>query len=219
MTGLVDDPGRFRSGAVGVRRGEEIVHAAPPANLVPELMRKLFVYLPEMDEHPLLKSCIFHYEFEFIHPFSDGNGRLGRLWQTLLLTSWKKLFSGVPLETMVRDRQSDYYAALNASNDAGHAGPFIEFMLTAICDTLSRLQQPPVATSVTPPVEKLIALLKKHGEMSNQEILAAFKLKDRRRLRETYITPALLAGLIEYTLPDKPNSRYQKYRLTDLKTS
>lgn len=213
MLGLVDKPGHFRAGAVGIKRGGELLHAAPPARLVPELIKKLFAYLENMNEHPLLKSCIFHYEFEFIHPFSDGNGRLGRLWQTLLLSRWKDFFAGVPLGTMVRDRQAEYYAALNESNRAGHAGPFVNFMLVAIRDTLNSLQTPPVTTSVTPPVKKLLELLSEHGEMSNQDILIAFGLKDRRRLREAYIAPALQAGLIEYTLPDKPNSRYQKYRL------
>ncbi|HNV72358.1 MAG TPA: Fic family protein, partial [Candidatus Ozemobacteraceae bacterium] len=112
MRGLVDDAGRYRTSGVGIYRGKQLVHMAPPANRVSRLMVNLFDWLSKTDEHPLVASCAFHYEFEFIHPFADGNGRMGRLWQTLMLRSWKPLLSYLPIETVIRDRQKEYYRLL-----------------------------------------------------------------------------------------------------------
>ena len=141
MAGLVDEPGRFRSGGVGIQRGEEIVHLAPPANRVPALVADLLAWLKTTPEHPLIASCVFHYEFEFIHPFQDGNGRMGRLWQTLVLSRWNPLFAAVSVETLTGEHQTDYYAALNASNKAVACTPFIEFMLAMIRDALLELTE------------------------------------------------------------------------------
>ena len=105
MAGLVDETGRFRSGGVGIQRDAEVVHVAPPAERVPALMDDLLAWLEKTDEHPLVVSCVFHYEFEFIHPFEDGNGRLGRLWQTLILSHWRPIFALLPVESIIRDSQ------------------------------------------------------------------------------------------------------------------
>lgn len=215
MRGLVDDPGQYRSGSVGVQRGEVVVHIAPPASLVPSLVKELVSFLRTSDLHPLVKSSVFHYEFEFIHPFSDGNGRLGRLWQTAMLCRWKPIFAVLPVESVIRDRQQDYYAALNQSNGVGHSGPVVSFLLKAILQALESFQTP-VTTSVTPPVKVLLKLLSTRGALSNQELLDQLQLKDRRRLRDSSLTPALEAGLIEYTIPGKPTSRNQQYRLTPM---
>lgn len=132
MNGLQDDAGQLRHVRVGVFAGRTIVHSAPPPELVPGLMSDLMSWLESSGDHPLIKSCVFHYEFERIHPFSDGNGRTGRLWHTLILSKWHEEFSWIPIETMVRRRQDEYYEAIAASNDKGDSEPFIEFMLESI---------------------------------------------------------------------------------------
>ena len=113
MQGLVDDAGRYRNKGVGVMKGEQVIHMAPPANRVSILMNDLLNWLKKTNEHPLIMSSVFHYEFEFIHPFTDGNGRLGRLWQTLILSQWKSIFKYIPVESMVYAQKNKYYQALN----------------------------------------------------------------------------------------------------------
>jgi len=137
MKDLVKVPGQFRSGHIGVVRGNEVVHIAPPADSVSGLMADLLLWTKDAAVHPLIKSCVFHYEFEFIHPFPDGNGRMGRMWQTLLLYKWKEIFAWIPVETMIRERQLEYYAALGRSNDAADCTEFILFVLQTIWDRQS----------------------------------------------------------------------------------
>ena len=204
MTGLVDRPGEFRSGSVGIQGGQEILHIAPPAHLVPGLVTALFDYLYSEEMHPLLKSSIFHYEFEFIHPFVDGNGRLGRLWQTLMLQNFNPIFAYIPIENMIRNRQTEYYQALNLANASANSACFVEFILQTIFDT----------NQVTHQVKLLLKCLRNGSELSSSELLSKLKLKDRVNLRKNYLVPALKAGLIEYTVPESPTSRNQKYRLT-----
>lgn len=135
--GLVARPGNFRACNVGVVDGfGNVVHMAPPFANVPSLVKGLFTWLNESGAHPLVKSCVFHYEFEFIHPFPDGNGRTGRLWQTALLGSWRNEFYGAPVENIVWAHQQEYYQAIRASSAAGECGPFIDFMLDKILRTL-----------------------------------------------------------------------------------
>ena len=137
MEGLADDAGRFRSRNAGVFDGGKLIHAGTPASYVPEVMANLFAWMRGAELHPLLVSCIFHYEFEFAHPFSDGNGRTGRLWQTLLLSRWRPALAWLPIETVIRDRQAGYYAAIAQSNAAGTCDAFVEFMLEVIRDALA----------------------------------------------------------------------------------
>jgi len=136
MDGLVPDSGRFRKQGVGIMAGDRMAHMAPPAKNVPHLMNDLFAYLQSSEEIGLIKSCVFHYEFEFIHPFSDGNGRMGRLWQTLILMKEQPLFEFLPFENMIHRTQSEYYRALAQSDKAGHSTAFIEYMLHVIHETL-----------------------------------------------------------------------------------
>lgn len=125
MHELVREAGAFRSGGVGVYKGEQLVHMAPPANMIQELISNLLTWAKTSKVHPLVKSCVFHYEFEFIHPFADGNGRMGRMWNTLLLYKWKPVFAWLPIETLIRERQDFYYAALSKADKAADATPFV----------------------------------------------------------------------------------------------
>lgn len=212
MAGLIDEAGAYRRGGVGVMAGGQVIHMAPPADRVPALMHDLLQWLGPSDQHPLIASSVFHYEFEFIHPFADGNGRMGRLWQTLILTRWNPLFADIPVESLVHEHQLEYYQALQNSTDQTDSAPFIEFMLRMILDAVSSAA-PQVAPQVTPQVERLLEML--DGEMTREELQSALGLQDRKSFRERYLKPALAEGLIEMTIPGKPNSRLQKYRLTD----
>lgn len=137
MAGLVDEAGMFRSGGVGVFDGDKPIHIAPPADRVKELMKDLFNWLESTDDHLLIRSCVFHYEFEFIHPFADGNGRIGRLWQSLILGKLSPIFENLPVENMVYANQQAYYNAIYKSSDLGDSGPFIDFMLEEILNALA----------------------------------------------------------------------------------
>ncbi|WP_027359919.1 Fic family protein [Desulforegula conservatrix] len=136
MSGLVDSPGFFRKGGVGIYNDNKIVHIAPPAIRVDVLMTDLVNWLKSTPVHPLISSCVFHYEFEFIHPFEDGNGRMGRLWQTLILSRWKPVLAYLPVESVVRMRQAEYYQALAEADRLADSTPFIEFMLQALHDAM-----------------------------------------------------------------------------------
>lgn len=208
MAGLIDEVGCYRAGGVGVMSGNVVVHMAPPASRVSYLMVNLLQWLVQSDAHPLIKSAVFHYEFEFIHPFADGNGRMGRLWQSLILSQWKPIFADIPVESLVFAHQVEYYQALQDSTVQADCAPFIEFMLSMILQAISTPQDAP---QVTPQVEQLLAVLR--GEMSREQLQLALGLLDRKSFRMLYLKPALEQGLIEMTLADKPNSRLQRYRL------
>ena len=136
MAGLVNEAGIFRKGGVGVFDGDTPVHIAPPADRIRDLMNDLFVWLENADDHLLIRSCVFHYEFEFIHPFADGNGRIGRLWQSLILGRLNPIFEHLPVENMVYSNQQAYYNAINKSSYLADSGPFIDFMLEEILNAL-----------------------------------------------------------------------------------
>ena len=136
MKGLLDDPGQFRQKNIGIAKGKQVAHVAPPPGLVPGLMKKLFFYLQDKTEMNLIKSCVFHYELEFIHPFSDGNGRIGRMWQTLILLEEYPVFEYLPFETLISKSQKKYYQALAQSDKLGKSTTFIEYMLSIIDDAL-----------------------------------------------------------------------------------
>jgi len=144
MQALVDDAGHYRRGGVGVFGEKGLVHLAPPAERVPMLMADLFNWLKYSKDHLLIRSCVFHYEFEFIHPFIDGNGRTGRLWQSLILGKLHPLFEHLPVENMVYSNQQQYYDAITASTNVGQSGPFIDFMLNEIYKTLKEHQGEPL---------------------------------------------------------------------------
>ena len=192
--------------------GERVIHMAPPADRVPELMAVLFSWLSSTNIHPLVSSSVFHYEFEFIHPFSDGNGRMGRLWQSLILAKWNPVFAHLPVESLIFERQDAYYQAIQDSTKRSDSAPFIIFMLNAIRDALS-VVAPQVTPQVTPQVLELLRVVR--GDITRAELQRMLGLRDRKSFFERYLKPALDFGLLEMTIPDKPNSRLQKYCLAD----
>lgn len=212
MSGLIDEAGLYRYGGVGVMAGSQVIHMAPPADRVPQLMTDLFGWLTATDAHPLIASSVFHYEFEFIHPFADGNGRMGRLWQSLILARWNPLFADIPVESLIFEHQAEYYQAIQESIQTTDSAPFIAFMLRMILDTVTN-SAPQVAPQVSPQVSELLAAIE--GDMGREALQSALGLSDRKSFRERYLKPALADGLIEMTIPDKPRSSKQKYRLTD----
>ena len=143
MMALVDKSGHYRTTGVGVFDGDRCIHMAPPAERVPQLMGDLFEWVRKTDVHPLVSSCVFHYEFEFIHPFIDGNGRMGRYWQTMLLARWKGIFAWIPVETIVKEHQQEYYDVIAKCDAIGNSTAFIEFMLRCLLDAMSRIEEEP----------------------------------------------------------------------------
>ncbi|MCI5223888.1 MAG: Fic family protein [Candidatus Electrothrix sp. AR4] len=214
MSGLLDDPGRLRHGSVGIKRKGEVIHVAPPAEHLPALLKSLLAWLAAADVHPLVTSSVFHYELEFIHPFMDGNGRLGRLWQTLILGRWRSVFFFIPIETVVHNRQEEYYLALRRSDSEGSSTLFVEFMLSGILAACTELSAPEAAPEVTPEVKRLLEVLE--GDMNRRAMQSRLGLKAEKNFRLLYLRPALHAGLIEMTVPDKPRSPRQCYRLTPI---
>ncbi|MDR2675088.1 MAG: Fic family protein [Opitutaceae bacterium] len=223
MLALADAPGEFRKGGVGVFADGKAIHIAPPAERVPALIGNLFDWLENADDHLLIRSCVFHYEFEFIHPFPDGNGRMGRLWQSLVLSRFHPIFQHLPVETMVHDNQWAYYEAINRSTQNTDCGVFIDFMLGEIRDSLLKhkgetfvenAKNDQVCDQAT---DRVILLLKalKPGEKTSFEARNRLGLRHGPTFRANYLVPALAAGLAEMTQPDSPRSPTQKYRLTD----
>ncbi len=139
MKNLIENPGKYRTKSVGIVKGSKVEHIAPPAENLSFLMKDLFAYLKDRSELTLIKSCVFHYEMEFIHPFLDGNGRMGRLWQTLILMNEYPIFEFIPFETLISKNQEEYYNALSASDKEGKSTKFIEYMLQIIDRSLSEL--------------------------------------------------------------------------------
>jgi Fic family protein len=181
MRGLIKNAGHWRTGGAGIYQEDKVIHVAPPASQLPRLMSDLFDWLKYTDAHPLIASAAFHYEFEFIHPFSDGNGRMGRLWQTLILSQWQPLLAYLPVETVIKHRQADYYQRLGEADASSNCSTFIEFLLEAIQQSLQEAidNQPvtnektrvetQVKTRVKTP-EAILSLLKDNPSLSLVEI-------------------------------------------------
>ncbi len=226
MHDLVSNAGALRTSGVGVFQDGRVVHMAPPAHLLRQHMEKLLHWLQTTEEHPLVVSCVFHYEFEFLHPFLDGNGRMGRLWQTLILSKWNPLWAYIPVETIVRMRQNTYYEVLGQCDARGEATLFVEFMLQALHDALCEFESSlnasdNVASSslvhkkaiqFPPYIEQLLTVLQ-GKEYSLKELMEAMGYKDVKSFRTKVINFALEKKLIERTEPDAPRSPTQKYRL------
>ena len=211
----VQESGVFRSHDECVFNGDVCIFMAPPPEFVPEHMKSLFDWMNDAKQtlHPLILSSIFHYEFVFIHPFSDGNGRMARLWQTALLSEWKPIFQYIPLESMIHKFQDDYYDAIAACHVAGNSDVFIEFILNKINMTLDlALQQVSEENSyLTEAVQNLVRVMEYDVPYTATQLMKRLKLQSKDNFRKLYLKPALEKGLIVRTIPDKPKSRNQAY--------
>lgn len=210
MKDLVQNAGHYRQEGVGVFNGEQLLHMAPPAERVPQLMGDLFKWVSKTDVHPLIHSCVFHYEFEFIHPFVDGNGRMGRFWQTMLLSRWKGIFAWLPVETIVKDNQQEYYNVIAQSDAAGNSTVFVEFMLKCLLDAMENYED--MEEEVEELHDKLhdklhdmfpelsekafgvLEVLKVHPGLNAEEIGVQVSLSERQV--KTYLNALKQAGLI-----------------------
>jgi len=205
MEALVDDAGHFRRSGVGVFSGSKTVHVAPSAGNVPPLMNDLFDWLKKSEDHLLIKSCVFHYEFEFIHPFIDGNGRLGRLWQSLILSKLHPLFEHLPVENIVFESQQQYYDAIIQSTKAMDCRPFIEFMLEEILTTLKKRQGEPLkienTDTVNGTVNDTVKLIKANQRITIDEL--ALKLNKSRRTITRIIKKLQEDGVVSRIGSDK----------------
>ncbi len=212
---LLQDSGVFRTHNEGVFKGETCIFMAPPPQFVPQLMQQLFAWMKESRQtiHPLILSSVFHYEFVFIHPFSDGNGRIARLWQTALLSLWNPLFQYIPIESRIQEFQDDYYDAIAACHAAGNSNRFIEFMLDMINLSLDRAieQSTEKNALLTPQVQKLINAMEYNVPYTIHQLMELLGIVSRSSFRKTYLVPALEKKLVFMTLPDKPTSKSQTY--------
>ncbi|MBQ2718306.1 MAG: Fic family protein [Clostridia bacterium] len=213
MNDLVDEAGKIRTSSVGViNQNGDVIHVAPPYQMVKGQLLQLFDWLKTSKPQMLIKSSVFHYEFEFIHPFLDGNGRMGRLWQTALLSNWKPIFKWIPIESIIKDNQEQYYKAISLSTSEGKSNRFILFMLGVIKSALfdiikdSRKHYSHINNQIT----ALMSVIEAYP-MSLTELMEKVGLKSRDTFRKNYILPALEAGLIGMTNPEKPRSKNQKY--------
>lgn len=212
----VEQSGVFRSENEGVFDDlGNCIHVCPPPEQVPILMSQLFLWMKNNKNvvHPLILSSVFHYEFVFIHPFSDGNGRTARLWQNIILSDWKEFFEYLPIESQIKKYQDEYYEAITKCNKAASSNDFIEFMLKMIDDVLTET----IATSTKPLTEKaininkLLNVMEYHVPMSASEIMEHLSIKSKETLRNVYLDPAIEEGFVELTIPDKPTSKNQMY--------
>ena len=212
----VNESGKFRSGDEGVfDENGNCIFIAPKPEYIEKLMNDLFNWMKEKTEevHPLILSSIFHYEFVFIHPFSDGNGRTARLWQNVILSNWKEIFEYVPIESQIKKYQEEYYEAINNCNKVGSSNLFIEFMLDMINKELDNLlnNTEKEITHISIYVTKLLEVMDYNIPMTLCEIMKKLGLKSKDSFRDNYLNPALDNGLIKMTQPDKPTSKNQMY--------
>lgn len=209
------ESGSFRQGDVGVFNGDQCIFMAPPPNLVSGLMSDLFSWMRKNQKkiHPLIMSGVFHYEFVFIHPFSDGNGRMARLWHTLILSKWKPVFEYIPIESQIEKFQDEYYKAIADCHTNGSSDVFIEFILEHINnildDVIEQIRRPDDA--LTDYVKKMLDVMDYEVPYSTVSIMNLLGIKSRETFRKNYLNPALELGLVIRTIPDKPNSKNQRY--------
>ena len=206
---LIKESGRFRSKNAGVYQGEKLIHMGTLPEYIPELINNLFLWLKNSKEHPLIKAAVFHYEFEFIHPFQDGNGRIGRLWHSLILSKWKKFFAWLPIESLVQKYQKEYYMAINNLNKDGESTEFILFMLEIIKETLIELVETQKMTDKVidkmtdknkERIEILIKYLGQNDSISNKEAQSLLGISEAtaRRFLNSLVKENLLVAVGEY---------------------
>ncbi len=211
---IVDESGMFRTGNEGVFNGDRCIFVAPPPDLVPKLMHDLFDWMKNSRNslHPLILSSVFHYEFVFIHPFKDGNGRMARLWQTALLSQWNPVFRDIPIESQIEEFAQGYYDAIDACNHSGNCTVFVEFMLAKINesldDVMKRLQS---ESEISGQVNRLLAVMDFDVPYTAKSLMELLHLSSRDGFRRNYLVPAIEQGLVRMEHPDKPSSRSQRY--------
>ena len=220
LTFLVEkDAGKFRNHGEGVRDGDKIIFVAPPENMVNPLMNQLFDWMKSSKEsvNPLILSCIFHYEFVFIHPFHDGNGRTARLWQTAILSHWEKAFAYLPIESMIKKNQEEYYKVIQNSNNAGNSTEFIEFMLKIINDTIDELMNSKEMKDksqllLSENEIKIIECIKRNVLIGAKEIIEETNIADRTVRR---ILKKLLDNNTIEMVGNSEKDPNKKYRITE----
>lgn len=212
---VVEESGDFRRGEEGVFNGDQCIFMAPPARLVLQLMDSLFNWMKEANNsvHPLILSSIFHYEFVFIHPFSDGNGRMARLWHTAILSKWKPVFEYIPIESQIEKFQDEYYDAIAKCHADGESTFFIEFILSQIDKILGdiSIQVSESDEYISEAVKKLLEVMEYDIPYTSKILMEKLGLKSKEGFRRNYLRPAIDMNLICMTIPDKPNSRNQRY--------
>lgn len=211
----VNESGVFRQGEEGVFSGDKCIFIAPPPHMVSGLMNDLISWMKSSEGvvHPLILSAVFHYEFVFIHPFADGNGRMARLWHTVILYRWRNIFEYIPLESQIERFQTEYYDAIAQCHVNGNSDVFIEFMLDMIDQILDEviLQINKLNADTSEYVKRMLDVMEYDVPYTSNAIMEALGLKSKEALRKNYIKPAIELGLIRMTLPDKPNSKNQRY--------
>ena len=212
MRGLIAEAGEFRTKAAGVvdSKSGQVIHIGTLPDYVPGLVEDLLLWLQNSDVHSLIKGCVFHYEFEVIHPFLDGNGRLGRLWHTLILSKWNPLFAYIPVESMIYKNQRAYYDCINLCNDKADSTDFIEFMLALIKQALQEIGETTCSSGTSQEqVNRLLAFCK--IPRTRREMQEFVGIDGRKAFNSHFLQPLLEQGKLAMTVPDKPNSRNQKY--------
>ncbi len=207
MKDLIENPGKLRTTSVGIVKRSDIAHIAPSGEMVYSLMNDLFKYLENDDDLFLIKSCVFHYEFEFIHPFIDGNGKMGRIWQTMILKEHSPLFEFLPIETLVKAKQQDYYNILGKSDNQGSSTSFIEFMLEIIKDALEDLLK--IQNITLTNIDRIINFKDIIGTnlFSRQDYLRAFK-----NISAATASRDLKVAVDDETIEKQGDKRTTKYR-------
>lgn len=212
---VVEESGEFRHGEEGVFHGDQCIFMAPPARLIPQLMSDLFDWMEEAKNsvHPLILGSVFHYEFVFIHPFTDGNGRMARLWHSVILSKWKPIFEYIPIESQIEKFQEQYYDAIAKCYVDGESTAFIEFMLEQIDRILDDIsvQISEDNEQLTEYIKRLLSVMDYDIPYTGKTLMEKLGLKSREGFRRNYLRPAIDMNLIRMTIPDKPNSRNQRY--------
>lgn len=212
---VVEESGDFRRGEEGVFNGDQCIFMAPPARFVSQLMDKLFDWMDKERNsiHPLILSSVFHYEFVFIHAFSDGNGRMARLWHTAILSKWKPIFEYIPIESQIEKFQDEYYDAIAKCHVDGESTIFIEFMLSQIDKILDdiSMQISEENEQLSEYIKKMLDVMEYDIPYTSKALMEKLGLRSKEGFRRNYLRPAMDMNLIRMTIPDKPNSRNQRY--------
>lgn len=217
ITHLIDnESGEFRKGNEGVfDENGNCIHVCPPPEQVNNLMKQLFTWMKKNNDdiHPLIISSVFHYEFVFIHPFRDGNGRTARLWQNVILSNWEDIFLYVPIESQIIKYQNEYYDCIDKCNSIGNSTIFVEFMLKMIDEALDEIMNSITnqLNHISNYVKKLLDVMESGVQYKSNELMSLLSMKSRVSFRDNYLIPAIENGLIKMSLPDSPTSKNQTY--------